>query len=475
MDGSKLAVVILAAGQGTRMKSDRAKVLHEICGVPLFSLPVKLALDAGADPVVLVVGHQADEVKASALARFGQKLEFAIQAEQRGTGHAVMQALPALRAFRGRVLILYGDVPLLRKETIARLSELMDREKHVLTAVTMRLDDPTGYGRVVRDDRGRITRVVEQKDATAEERAIQESNAGIYLVDSEFLESALASLTPQNAQNEYYLTDIVEKAAKDPRGAGAVVVPNPQEVLGVNDRAQLAEVDRVLRSEILAAHMRAGVTIVDPATTYVGQEVTIGRDTVIHPGVHLRGRTKIGSGCTIDTGAILIDAVLHDRTDVRPYSILEGAEVRSGAIIGPFARLRPGAEVFEEAHVGNFVELKKTRLGRGAKANHLAYLGDATIGEGANVGAGTITCNYDGYGKYMTEIGDRVFVGSNATLVAPLKIGTGAYVAAGSTITDEVQPDSLVFGRAKQVEKTGRAKAVREEANARAAQAKKKG
>lgn len=459
------------------MKSDRAKVLHEVGGASLVSYPIALALELEADPVVLVVGHQADAVKESCEKRFSGKLRFALQAEQRGTGHAVIQALPALEGFEGRVLILYGDVPLLRRETVSRLIELMDRENHALAAVTMRLSDPTGYGRIVRDTFGRVVRVVEHKDATPNEREINEGNAGIYLIDAAFLRTALASLKSDNAQGEYYLTDVVELAAKDPRGAGTVLLGDPNEVLGANDRAQLAELDLYLRRRINEGWMKDGVSIVDPANTYIGSQVKIGRDTVVQPGVHLRGKTRIGSGCLIDTGAVLTDAVVHDGVQIKPYSVVEEAEVHDRAIIGPYSRLRPGADVREDAHVGNFVELKKTVLGKGAKANHLAYLGDALIGAGANVGAGTITCNYDGYGKYVTEIGDNVFVGSNSTLVAPLKIGTGAYVAAGSTLTDDVQPDGLAFGRARQVEKEGRAPAIREEASRRAqeAKAKKKG
>ena len=469
-----LTTVILAAGQGTRMKSARAKVLHEIAGLPLAAYPIRLALALGSDPIVVVVGHQAAEVEAALSRRFPGKLRFALQAQQLGTGHAVMEGMKGLGPPQGRVLILYGDVPLLSLATVQELGRVMARGGHALVAVTMKMADPTGYGRIVRDSAGRVERVVEHKDATPAERAIDETNAGIYLVDASFLAASLGKLTNHNAQKEYYLTDVVAFAAQDPRGAATVVVQDPMEVMGANDRAQLAELaahDRTTRNRAL---MISGVTMVDPAVTYVEPDVVIGKDSSLGPGVHLRGKTTIGERVRIDAGSILIDATVGDDVEIRAHSILEEARVEHGAIIGPFARLRPGAEVMEEAHVGNFVELKKARLGKGAKANHLAYLGDATIGAGANVGAGTITCNYDGYGKYLTEIGEGVFVGSNSTLVAPIKIGDGAYVAAGSTLTDEVKPSSLAFGRARQTEKLDRAPALRREAEAKAAEQKKK-
>ncbi len=472
--GAPLAAVILAAGQGTRMKSDRAKVLHEVGGLPLVAHPVRLALGLGASPTVLVVGHQAEQVEAELSRRFPGALRFELQREQLGTGHAVREGMKSLGDFEGRVLILYGDVPLLTEATVRAMQAQMDREGHALVAVTMVLDDPTGYGRIVRDGAGRMVRIVEQKDATAVEKQIKEGNAGIYLIDAAVLRDGLAQLKNDNAQREYYLTDVVAFAAQTARGASTVVVSDAHEVMGANDRTQLAELDQALRARTNRRWMLEGVTIVDPATTYIGPDVSIGRDTVIAPGVHLRGSTTIGAHVEIDSGCIVTDSTVADRASLRAYSILEDAKVSSGALIGPFARLRPGAEVLEEAHVGNFVELKKTRLGKGAKANHLAYLGDAIIGEGSNVGAGTITCNYDGYGKYLTEIGRGVFVGSNSTLVAPIQIGDEAYVAAGSTLTDEVPAQGLAFGRARQIDKPGRAPALRDEAKRRAAEAKAK-
>lgn len=468
-----LASVILAAGQGTRMKSERAKVLHELSGEPMVHHPIRLARSVGADPVVLVIGHQAEQVQKTVEPAF-PGLRFGLQSEQKGTGHAVMQALPALEGFKGRVLILYGDVPLLRAETLKALGGVLDETKGPLALITTRLSQPKGYGRIVRDEAHHFLKIVEEKDASPEIRQITEVNAGIYSVDSEFLRSALSRLKNDNAQKEYYLTDLVAIAKADGHSVGTLLVDDPTEVKGANTQAELAELAATLRRRINLGHLERGVTMIDPERTYVGAEVEIGADTVIQPNVHLSGRTKIGRGCTLDTGVVIQNGILGDRVTVRPYTVIEDAQAERGAILGPFARLRPGAIVMDEAHVGNFVELKKARLGKGAKANHLAYLGDAEIGAGTNVGAGTITCNYDGYGKYLTQIGEGVFIGSNSTLVAPLQIGDQAYVAAGSVITDQVADADLAFGRARQVNKGGRAKALRAEAMEKAKAAKGK-
>jgi bifunctional UDP-N-acetylglucosamine pyrophosphorylase/glucosamine-1-phosphate N-acetyltransferase len=477
MSRAPIAAVVLAAGQGTRMKSAVPKVLHPVGGLPLAAHPIRLALGLDAAPVVVVVGHQAERVERTLGAAFPGRVRFALQAEQLGTGHAVQCALPALEGFDGVVVILAGDVPLLRRATVERLLAALDGDaerRPVVAAATMILDDPTGYGRIVRDAAGRLTGIVEHKDATPEQRAIRETNAGIYAVDAAFLRAALARLRNDNAQREYYLTDVVAFAAADPRGAAAVVVDDPWEVAGANDRAQLADLDRALRRRTNRAHMLAGVTMIDPDSTYVGLDVELAPDVTLGPGVHLRGKTRVARGATIDAGAILTDVEVGEDVEIRAYSVLDDARVERAAIIGPFSRLRPGAEIGPEAHVGNFVEIKKATLGPGAKANHLAYVGDARVGARANVGAGTITCNYDGYGKYLTDIGDDVFVGSNSTLVAPVKLGDRAYVAAGSTITDPVEADALALGRARQVDKPGRAPALRAAAKERAAAHKSK-
>jgi bifunctional UDP-N-acetylglucosamine pyrophosphorylase / glucosamine-1-phosphate N-acetyltransferase len=429
-----------------------------------------------SNPIVLVIGHQKDVVREKVDALFPGRIAFAEQTEQRGTGHAVMEGMKRLEAYKGRVLLLYGDVPLLRPSTIARLVKEADDKFLEVALISTIVSEPKGYGRVVRSSPassgGKIERIVEEKEATDGERKIQEINAGIYLVESAFLRKALSALKADNAQKEYYLTDIVEIAIREGRKVGALSVEDSGEVLGANTRGEIAALDRIVRARINERVMAEGVSLVDPANTYISARAKIGRDTLIHPGVHIRGETEIGEGCTIDAGAVLTDAKIAANVEIKPYSVIEHASVAKGAIIGPFARLRPGARILEGAHVGNFVELKNAELGKGAKANHLAYLGDATIGEGSNIGAGTITCNYDGFGKYKTEIGENVFIGSNATLVAPVKIDNDAYVAAGSTITDAVKESDLAFGRARQVNKDGRAREIRKEAAEKAATAK---
>lgn len=462
-----IATVILAAGQGTRMKSARPKVLHELAGEPMVYYPIRLAQQLESTATVVVVGHGADEVKSTVATSFGKDVRFAVQKEQRGTGHAAKIGMGALTQHEGLVAILYGDVPLLEKATLQKLRQQMRRRKLKIGLVTTELARPKGYGRIVRDARQNLVHIVEEKDASDEERKINEVNAGIYLVDADFLRKSLRRLKSDNAQNEFYLTDIIAFAIGDGLTVGSVLA-DPDEVRGANRRSELAELGRALQMRTNERHMDAGVSIVDPATTYIGDRVKIGKDTTLAPGVHLRGDTTIGKGCHVDVGSVLTDAAVADGVTIKPYTVIESATVKKAAIIGPFSRLRPGAEIGEEAHVGNFVELKKAKLGKGAKANHLAYLGDATIGPKSNVGAGTITCNYDGYGKYLTEIGEDVFVGSNSTLVAPLRIGKGAYVAAGSTITDPVGEDDLAFGRARQTMKKGRAASLRSDAKKRA-------
>ncbi len=461
-----LAAIVLAAGKGTRMKSRRAKVLHEIGGRPLAWYPVKRAIEAGADPVVVVVGHQADAVQAALAAALpGAPLRFAVQEAQRGTAHAVLAARSALRGWKGPVAILSGDTPLLEAQTLRRVVAARARARAPLAFATMRLEAPRGYGRVVRDAAGRPARIAEEKDATEAERAIDEVNAGLYCADAAFLWKALARVGSANAQGEFYLTDLVAMAA---RRDGAVAVPvDPAEASGVNDREELARAARVLLRRRASALMRAGVTIEDPDRFDCDEGVEIGPDVVVEPGVRLLGRTRVGAGCRLGAGAILNHAVLADDVTVRPYTVVDESTVATGAILGPFSRLRPGSDIGEGAHVGNFVETKKTRLGKGAKANHLAYVGDAIVGAGANVGAGTITCNYDGEKKHETRIGDGAFIGSDSILVAPIEIGAGAYVAAGSVVTEPVPPGALALGRARQVTKEGwveRRNAARKEA-----------
>jgi bifunctional UDP-N-acetylglucosamine pyrophosphorylase/glucosamine-1-phosphate N-acetyltransferase len=463
-----IAAIVLAAGKGTRMKARRTKVLHEVCGRPLAYYPVKRALEAAADPVVVVVGHQSDDVQVALTAHLpGAPLRFVIQKEQLGTAHAVLSARTALRGFDGPVLILSGDAPLLTADTLRTVIE--KRGRAALAFATMTLENPTGYGRVVHAPHGGPALVVEEKDATPEERTIKEVNAGLYCADAAFLWKTLSRVGAKNVQREFYLTDLVALAAEGP-GAVAARVP-PFEAAGVNDQEELSLAARAMTRHIGQALMKAGVTIEDPERFDCDEGVEVGPDTVIEPCVRLRGKTRIGSGCRIGQGSILKDMEVADGVVVNPYCVFESSSIASGAVVGPFSRLRPGAEVGEGVHLGNFVELKKTRMGKGSKANHLTYLGDATIGAGVNVGCGTVTCNYDGEKKHPTVIGDGAFIGSDAILVAPITIGENAYVAAGSTLTDDVPPGALALGRSRQVNKEGWAAARKTEKTGRDKQA----
>ena len=453
-----LCAIVLAAGKGTRMRSARAKVLHEILGRPMGVYPIELARVLGAEPIVAVLGHQRAAVEAALVGRLGADAVTVVeQTDQRGTGHAVRLAMPALKSFRGDlVLVLYGDVPLLRRETLAALVGTARRYR-CLAVVTATPPDPTGDGRIVRDERGHVIGVVEQKDATPEERAISEVNAGIYCGPAEFFREATAGLSPRNAQKEYYLTDIVARAAES-IGVTAVEA-DFRDVAGVNDRRQLAEAEAVMRARINAAFM-AHVSFRDPASTDVEPEVEIGVDVELGRGVVLRGHTKIGHGARIGDGVILTDTEVGAGALIRPYCVATEAVIGAGAQVGPFAHLRPGSNIGPEAHVGNFVETKKTTLGRGSKANHLTYLGDTTVGEKVNIGAGTITCNYNGYEKSKTVIDDGAFIGSDTQLVAPVRVGKGAVVGAGTTVTRDVPAGALVITRAPAIEKPGYAQKV---------------
>ncbi len=450
-----LAAVILAAGKGTRMKSGTAKVLHPLSGKPLAWFPIRAALEAGASPVVVVVGHQAGAVEAALRAALpGAPLRFALQTEQRGTAHAVLAARVALRGVTGPIAILSGDTPLLSAATLKRVVRARARGKTPLAFATMKLAEPRGYGRVLRDPEGRPAGIVEEKDATPEQRALGEVNAGLYCCDADYLWKSLARVGSKNAQGEFYLTDLVALAAR--RIPAVAVEVDPLEASGVNDLEELARSGQVLQRRRASALMKAGVTLEDPARFLCDEGVEIAPDVIIEPDVRLRGATRIGPGCRIGQGSIFSDAVLAAGVTVKPYTVIEGpASIGARSVLGPFSRVRPGSELAEEVHLGNFVETKMTRLGKGSKANHLAYLGDAVIGAGVNIGCGTITCNYDGEQKHQTRIGDGAFIGSDSILVAPIEIGAGAYTAAGSTITEPVPAGALGLGRAKQVNKDG--------------------
>jgi bifunctional UDP-N-acetylglucosamine pyrophosphorylase / glucosamine-1-phosphate N-acetyltransferase len=450
---NRVATVLLAAGLGTRMKSSRAKVLHAVCGRPMIEYPVELARAAGSERVICVLGHQHETVRAAVRG----EVEVALQLEQRGTGHALMQAAPLLDGYDGLLLILYGDVPLLTEPTLRRLIDAASERR--LAIVTTFPTPPKGYGRMVRDERGKLVRIVEEKDCSDAQRLIGEVNAGLYCGPARFILESLRALEPNNAQGELYLTDVVERAAREIEVA--TVAAPVEEVMGVNDRVDLARAERVMRLRLAEALMREGVTVRDPERLYVEPGVTVGRDSELGPGVELRGKTAVGAGARLEAGVVIADSTLGERVHVKPYCVITESTVGNGAIIGPWAHLRPGSTLEDDVHLGNFVETKKTRLGRGSKANHLSYLGDTDVGEKVNVGCGTITCNYDGYAKHRTVIEDGAFIGSDTQLVAPVTVGRGAVVAAGTTVYEDVPPGALALTRVKQVNVAGYAERKR--------------
>jgi bifunctional UDP-N-acetylglucosamine pyrophosphorylase/glucosamine-1-phosphate N-acetyltransferase len=445
-------VVILAAGKGTRMKSVQAKVLHQAGGLPLIEHVLRAAESLQPSTTVVVVGHMAEQVQDALRKRLG--LRFALQQPQLGTGHALLQTKPHLAGGSGTVVLLSGDVPLLRPATLQSLVNTHEAQGAAATVLTARVDRPDGYGRIVREH-GRIAAIVEHKDATAAERAIDEINSGIYAFALEPLFDALASIGAANAQGEYYLPDLVRIYRERGLAVETVSLDDPREILGVNSRRELADVTAILKTTRNEELMAAGVSIVDPASAWIGPDVIVGADTVIHPNVYLEGRTRIGAGCEIHACVRIVDSTIDDGVIIQNFCVITESHVASGARIGPFAHIRPQSDVGEGAHVGNFTELKKTTLGKGSKANHLSYLGDATIGEKVNIGAGTITCNYDGTHKHQTVIEDGAFIGSDTQLVAPVRVGKGAYVAAGSSIVEDVPAGALGIARGKQVNKDG--------------------
>jgi bifunctional UDP-N-acetylglucosamine pyrophosphorylase/glucosamine-1-phosphate N-acetyltransferase len=444
---SETHVVILAAGQGTRMKSRIPKVLHPVAGRPLIEHVVRTARAVSPATITLIVGHQADAVRERLAGH--PDLRFAVQEPQLGTAHALQQAEPFLKDRPGTLLLIYGDVPLLTGATLRRLLAIHLEAKAAATVVTATLDRPYGYGRIVRS-RGRIARIVEERDASPAERALKEINSGIYAFDLGPLWDALRGIASQNAQGEFYLTDLVGVYRRRRLPVETFLLEDVNETRGINSRSELAEVSAIVRQKKNEELMAAGVTIVDPATTYIDDDVQVGPDTVIHPGVILEGQTTVGSACEIHAYVRICDSELGNRVTVRNYCLVTGTRVADGASIGPFAHLRAETVVGEGAKIGNFVETKKTTLGPGSKANHLAYLGDATIGSKVNVGAGTITCNYDGERKYPTVIEDGAFIGSDTQLIAPVTVGKGAYVGAGSSITEDVPAGSLGIARGRQ-------------------------
>jgi bifunctional UDP-N-acetylglucosamine pyrophosphorylase/glucosamine-1-phosphate N-acetyltransferase len=451
--GAPTHVVVLAAGKGTRMNSALPKVLHPLAGRPLIEHVLRAVRPLGAASTVLVVGHGADEVKATLTSTPG--LEFVIQSPQLGTGHALLQTEPLLRRRAGTALLVYADVPLLQASTLSRLLEAHRAAGAAATVLTTHLQHPHGYGRIVRDADGRLSRVVEERDASASERALTEVNSGIYALEIAPLFDALHGLATDNAQGEYYLTDLIAAYHRARRPLETVTLDDHQELRGVNTRVDLADLAQVIRQRKNREIMLAGATLEDPDSTMIDDDVTVGSDTVIGPSVRIEGRTTIGQRCRIRPGVRLTDATIGDDVLVLDYSIVSNSRVADNACVGPFSHVRPDSVVSEGAHVGNFVELKKTTIGPDSKANHLAYLGDATIGARVNVGAGTITCNYDGERKNRTIIEDGAFIGSDSQLIAPVRVGKDAYVAAGSSITVDVPDGSLAIARGKQENKPG--------------------
>jgi len=448
----RISVVVLAAGEGTRMKSKRAKVLHRAGGLPLVEHVLNTASElTGEENIVVVVGHRAEDVKAALAHR---QVHFALQKEQRGTGDAV-KACRDLLDHGGLLVVLYGDCPLLAAATLRRLIERQVASDAAATLITTRLSDPTGYGRIILDDRGNVKAIVEQKAASSEQLAIDLINPGMYCFRSDLLWKHIDSIGTNNPAREYYLTDMVEILTRAGHTVAAMESADASELLGINTRVELAEVDRIFRARKCRELMLAGVTIEKPESVTIDLPVTIGRDTIVGPFTHILGRTEIGEDCHIGAGCVIESSRIESGVQVAPYTLIATSHVGRDARLGPFSRLRLENEVGAGAHVGNFVELKKTNLGPGAKANHLAYLGDSDIGAKTNVGAGTITCNYDGVKKHRTHIGDNAFVGSNSTLVAPVQVGDDSYIGAGSVITGPVPDGALAIGRGHQVNKEG--------------------
>jgi bifunctional UDP-N-acetylglucosamine pyrophosphorylase/glucosamine-1-phosphate N-acetyltransferase len=440
-------VVILAAGQGTRMKSAVPKVLHPIAGRPMIERVLETAKAIEPASIALIIGHGADVVRERLSKVHG--LQFAVQAPQLGTAHALQQAESLLAGREGTVVLLSGDVPLLKPETLRQLLDTHRAAQAVATVMTAVVERPYGYGRIVRAN-GRLARIVEERDATPTERQIKEINGGIYAFELGPLFDALRGVAAQNVQGEYYLTDLIAIYHRRKLPIETMVATSPGEIRGINSRTELAEVSRLVRQKKNEELMAAGVTIVDPATTYIDPEVEIGPDTVIHPGVVLEGRTRIGSMCEIQAHVRVADSELGDRVKINNFCLLTSVRVAAGASIGPFAHLRPETSLGEGVRIGNFVELKKTTLGAGTKVNHLAYLGDASVGADVNIGAGTITCNYDGQKKEQTVIEDGAFVGSDTQLIAPVTVGRGAYIGTGTTVRENVPPGALAVSAGKQ-------------------------
>ena len=445
---SKRFAVILAAGQGTRMKSKLYKVLHSVCGKPMVQHVVDQVLLTGVNETVVVVGHGAEKVKE----QLGEEITYVLQNEQLGTGHAVVQAEPLLKNQSGITIVVCGDTPLITKETMEALLTHHEQTRAKATILTAKADDPTGYGRIIRNEAGHVERIVEHKDASDEERLINEINTGTYCFDNELLFAALKKVGNDNVQGEYYLPDVIEILQKNNEIISAFVTENFDETIGVNDRVALSRAEAIMRKRINESHMRNGVTIIDPQTTYIGPDVTISSDTIIYPGTVLSGVTSIGEECIIGPNTEIIDSKVGNLTAIK-QSVVSKSEIGNQVTIGPFAHIRPESHIYDDVKIGNFVEVKKSQFGEGSKASHLSYIGDAEIGKDVNLGCGSITVNYDGENKFLTKVEDGAFIGCNSNLVAPVTVGKNAYVAAGSTITNDVPEKALAIARQRQTNK----------------------
>jgi len=448
MNDSK--TIILAAGEGTRMRSQKPKVLHQVCGENILDYVIEVSKTSGISEIAVIVGFQAELVKES----LPPQITTYFQKEQLGTGHAVLQALPFFEALKGNLVVLVGDAPLIQAETLTGLVRAHESGGYAVTVLTAEFDEPTGYGRMIKNRSGELLKIVEEKDANLVEKQIKEINSGMYCFDAQALVLALAQLKTDNVQGEYYLTDVIEILRKMGKTAGTFVTPDPEDIQAINSRVQLAEAEAVMRKRINHRLMDAGVTIIDPATTYVGARAIVGQDTVLYPSVILEGETEIGKDCVIGANCRLVDAKIGNKVSIQSSTILE-SRVDDYTNVGPYAYIRPGSQIGKHCKVGDFVEVKNSTMGDGAKASHLTYIGDGDVGENVNLGCGTVFVNYDGKNKYRTIVEKNAFVGCNTNLIAPVTVKEGAYIAAGSTITDDVPEDSLAIARARQVNKVG--------------------
>lgn len=458
---SKRMAIILAAGKGKRMKSKLYKVLHPVCGKPMVGHVLDAVQQVQCERSVVIVGHGAEAVQAY----LGDRAEYALQSEQLGTGHAIQQAESLLGTEQGTTIIICGDTPLVTPETLENIIANHESQGAAVTILTASMTDPTGYGRIIRGADGSVQKIVEQKEGTPEELAVQEINTGTYCFDNSKLFQALSQITNDNAQQEYYLTDCIKILREQGEMVAAYETFDLAESIGVNDRLALSEAEGFMRARLAKKHMLNGVTIIDPSATYIGADVVIGSDTVLYPGTILNGHTVIGEDCIIGPNTEIVDSTIGHGSTVR-QSILSEAEVGAEGNIGPFAYLRPGTKLSDQVKVGDFVELKNVTVGQGSKIPHLSYVGDAVVGSGVNIGCGAITANYDGLNKAITEIGDNVFIGSNSNLIAPVRVGDGAYVVAGSTITQDVEANDMAIARQRQENKSGYAEKIRAKAKA---------